>query len=41
LLATPDFDNYLPGLLAQDETLAQRVTVATSRLQSIVALAYP
>ncbi len=40
LLATPDFENYLPGLLAQDETLAQRVTVATSRLQSIVALAH-
>ncbi|MBI5899943.1 MAG: hypothetical protein HZB40_12020 [Rhodocyclales bacterium] len=41
LLATPDFDNYLPGLLAQDETLAQRVTMATSRLQSIVAFANP
>ncbi len=41
LLATPDFDNYLPGLLAQDETLAQRVTLVTSRLQTIVALARP
>lgn len=41
LLATRDFDNYLPGLLAQDETLAQRVTVATSRLQYIAAFAHP
>ena len=41
LLATPNFDNYLPGLLAQDETLAQRVTVANSRLQSIAAFAHP
>lgn len=39
LLVTPHFANYLPGLLAQDETLAQRVTTATYRLQSIVALA--
>jgi predicted nucleotidyltransferase len=38
LLATPHFDNYLPGLLAQDETLAQRVTTTMVRLQSIAAL---
>ena len=41
LLATPQFANYLPGLLAQDETLAQRVATATSHLQSIAALAHP
>ena len=41
LLATPHFSNYLPGLLAQDETLAQRVTAATSRLQTIAAFAHP
>ena len=41
LLATLHFDNYLPGLLAQDETLAQRVTTASTRLQSIAALALP
>lgn len=41
LLATPHFDNYLPGLLAQDETLAQRVTTASTRLRSIAALALP
>lgn len=41
LLATPHFANYLPGLLAQDETLAQRVTAATCRLQSIAVFANP
>lgn len=41
LLASPNFDNYLPGLLAQDETLAQRVATAKSRLQSIAAFSSP
>ena len=41
LLATPDFDNYLPGLLAQDETLAHRVATAKSRLQSIATFTNP
>jgi len=41
LLATPHFGNYLPGLLAQDEALAQRVTTASTRLQSIAVLALP
>ena len=41
LLATPQFANYLPGLLAQDETLEQRVATATSHLQSIAAFAHP
>jgi len=41
LLASPNFDNYLPGLLAQDETLAQRVATAKSRLQSITAFSGP
>lgn len=41
LLAKPHFANYLPGLLAQDETLAQRVAAAVSRLQTIVAISPP
>lgn len=41
LVASPDFDNYLPGLLAQDETLAQRVVTAISRLKSIAAFSKP
>jgi predicted nucleotidyltransferase len=41
LLATPHFENYLPGLLAQDETLAQRVTTTLARLQSIAANSSP
>lgn len=38
LLATPHFDNYLPGLLMQDETLADRVATVASRLQSLADL---
>lgn len=35
LLATPHFDNYLPGLLPQDESLADRIGTVMARLQSI------
>ncbi|MDP1524600.1 MAG: hypothetical protein Q8M20_02200 [Rhodocyclaceae bacterium] len=38
LIATPHFDNYLPGLLTQDESLAERVKITLTRLQSIVNL---
>ena len=39
LLATPHFDNYLPGLLIQDDTTADRVALVMARLESIAALA--
>jgi len=38
LLALPNFMNYLPGLVAQDETLAQRVATVAARLQDITSL---
>ena len=38
LLATPHFDNYLPGLLMQDETLAERIGTVMTRLQFIASL---
>ncbi len=38
LLALPNFTNYLPGLVAQDETLAQRVATVAARLQAIASL---
>jgi len=41
LLALPDFTNYLPGLVAQDETLAQRVATVAERLQAIASLKKP
>lgn len=37
LLATPHFDNYLPGLLPQDESLADRMDTVMARLQSIAS----
>lgn len=41
LLALPHFMNYLPGLVAQDETLAERVAMVAARLQRIAALGNP
>lgn len=41
LLSTPHFDNYLPGLLLQDDTLSDRINVVTARLRSIAALVNP
>ncbi len=41
LLAQPNFLNYLPGLVAQDETLADRVATVAVRLQDIASLKRP
>lgn len=41
LLALPHFMNYLPGLVAQDETLAERVATVAARLQHIATLRNP
>lgn len=41
LLALPNFTNYLPGLVAQDETLAKRVATVAARLQVIASLQRP
>lgn len=38
LVATPHFDNYLPGLLVQDETLADRIGTVMTRLRFIASL---
>lgn len=35
LLAMPDFMNFLPGILSQDETLAERVATVAERLNQI------
>ncbi|MFA6311444.1 MAG: hypothetical protein WCV99_04755 [Sterolibacterium sp.] len=41
LLGLPNFTNYLPGLVAQDETFAQRVATVAARLQAIASLKKP
>lgn len=41
LLALPNFANYLPGLVVQDETLVQRVATVTARLRTIASLQRP
>ena len=41
LLALPYFKNYLPGLVFQDETLADRVATIATRLQQIAELHQP
>ncbi len=41
LLGMPDFDNYLPGMVVQDETLPDRVTTVTARLKQIASLDRP
>jgi predicted nucleotidyltransferase len=38
LLGTPDFSNYLPGLVVQDETLPDRVATVAARLERIASL---
>ncbi len=38
LIASPHFDNYLPGLLMQDDTLAERIGTVMARLQFIASL---
>lgn len=39
LLRTPHFDNYLPGLVSQDETAGERATWVMARLKAIAASA--
>ena len=41
LLGMPDFSNYLPGLVVQDETLPDRVATVASRLKQIASLDRP
>lgn len=41
LLGTPDFGNYLPGMVVQDETLPDRVATVAARLEQIAALDRP
>jgi len=41
LLSMPDFMNYLPGMVFQDETLPERVATVAARLQHIAALNKP
>lgn len=41
LLALPNFMNYLPGLVAQDEILAERVAMIAARLHTIESLKRP
>jgi predicted nucleotidyltransferase len=41
LLGMPDFGNYLPGMVVQDETLADRVATVAARLQQIASLDRP
>jgi predicted nucleotidyltransferase len=41
LLAIRDFMNYLPGLVAQDETLSARMATVAERLQNIADLGNP
>lgn len=38
LLAMPDFLNFLPGMVIQDETLAERVAMVAARLKHIESL---
>lgn len=38
LLAIPDFTNYLPGMVVQDETLPARMATVAARLQQIASL---
>lgn len=41
LLAMPDFRNFLPGMVAQDETFPARVANVTARLEQIAAFGAP
>jgi hypothetical protein len=41
LFGMPDFGNYLPGMVVQDETLADRVATVAARLQQIASLDRP
>jgi predicted nucleotidyltransferase len=41
LLGMPDFGNYLPGMVVQDETLPDRVATVAARLQQIASLDRP
>jgi len=38
LLAMPDFQNFLPGMVIQDESYVDRAATVASRLQSIASL---
>ena len=39
LKTQPNFQDYLPGLLAQDTLLDERVAIITSRINAIASLA--
>jgi predicted nucleotidyltransferase len=41
LLGLPDFGNYLPGMVVQDETLPDRVATVAARLELIASLDRP
>lgn len=41
LLETPHFDNHLPGMMVQDETAGERVTLVLARLESIAGSGSP
>lgn len=41
LLGMPDFSNYLPGMVVQDETLPDRVATVAGRLEQIASLGRP
>lgn len=41
LLAMPDFMNFLPGMVIQDETLAERVATVAAQLKHIAVLNKP
>lgn len=41
LLGMPDFGNYLPGMVVQDETLPDRVATVAARLEQIASLDRP
>jgi predicted nucleotidyltransferase len=40
LLGMPDFSNYLPGMVVQDETLADRVATVAARLKQIASFGH-
>ncbi len=41
LLAMPDFQNFLPGMVSQDEMLAERVAMVVVQIRDIAALGKP
>jgi predicted nucleotidyltransferase len=41
LLAMPDFMNFLPGMVAQDESFVDRATAVATRLRAVASLMQP